>query len=432
MRYEVTNRYGLVVRVAMTALVFALPVGAAGRKGKKRASLRLLSAARNWVTGDACKLEDGTLLVASEWMRGQNLRRVSLHLCRRAGGRYRCSRPTDLAIPRYGNSYTRPSLVCPSATTKPSSPKPARSKNPLLFVSHGSLARSRTSVKVFSVERRAGCRSLRCRNPLRAKLHSKVTAVDPANKEKTVKLGSNLSPFATIGPGGEIWLTLTGAGNHTSSRVWLLRSPDGKRFEASSAKPIFSGTDGGVVKTSAGRFFAVYRSARRPKSAGPAAKKRKSAPSGKKGEAAPDANQPRVMYRWSKDGVSWTRPKQLAGLGGMVGPPRPLPHPDGTVSVFAESRDLPNRRFTIRQTRLAHPDVELRSRDILPPSSKRRLRPVGFCLTPSKLAAVIFAQELRRLRYELRMVGVPIAKAGELRARSPKSQPSKPAISRGD
>ncbi len=102
------------VRKLLVCLMLASILPAqAGPPAPARAGGRILLSgrARQRTAATACGLADGSFLLASEWRRRTNLRRVSIHQCRGVPT-WRCGPPADLAVP--GTFWTRdhPVLAC--------------------------------------------------------------------------------------------------------------------------------------------------------------------------------------------------------------------------------------------------------------------------------------------------------------------------------
>jgi hypothetical protein len=381
----------------------------AGRRATSAPVLRLLGPARTRSYAHACPLSNNTLLVASEWMRGKNLRRVALHLCRRTPTRYRCTSPVDLPLSDPRQGFSHPFLVCPRRprtaasnatvrTQRNSKPQPT-----LLFVRHGRLAAQRTHIAVFAITRHPRCRPGSCRTAVLVQKLSNVSV--PRHT-----LGTDLVPFAHRGPQNLIWLTVSATTSTGARKLWLLHTKDGQQFSLHPRKALWTGRDGAVLRLAKRRFFALYRR-RKPQPSrvirqSPARRLHTAARSVPRQASSGTGSGLRlnVFYRWSKDGTHWTAAKKLPSISAKAG----LPHPWGVdpkrVAVYCETRDPRHARFGIGVISIHTKTGAGKLRQLVPMQRKRKLRPAPFARPGTGKAALLFTQELARLRYDLRVL----------------------------
>ncbi len=144
------NRSHHVRHLLAPALLAALRAWAApppGRPPHPRTWTLLSGRSRQRMATAACRLADGSILLASQWRRRTNLRRVSVHQCRRSGSGWRCGPPADLPLPGTFWTQDHPVLACGPGGTA------------LLAVRLRTLRPGRARIEMFRVQ---GCRG-RCR-----------------------------------------------------------------------------------------------------------------------------------------------------------------------------------------------------------------------------------------------------------------------------
>ncbi len=495
-------------------VVFFSSILSLDSKGRGKTE-RLLSSARQRSRVDACRLADGSFLVASEWLKGQNLRRVSLHRCIFTQKGAQCSGGVDIPIPGHGFGQSHPQLICeglpkpifaPKKTNKSKKSKSKKSKSkkskskitddkpkitprisvpahtPLLYLRQGHLSRGITQLYLYGVfidppphpiyqnqsdhtkNTKAKGKGKGKKERGRRKSHDdkikkggfvkKAANVKRASSAKKVgrkilrKRGGirpkQVCPLAlpssvgskdmigriTRSPTGEIWLTAHESAEGSLPRLWLLKSKNGWTF--GDSEELFSGQDGKVIPLPDGRRFIVYR------------KKEKT-------EGRPET----YAGITDRSDSSWLTPVQISSNHLHMRSSSPVLHPSGKeITLFSAGQNLTVRSHTLylvtlkipaitrpeksakKATKKAGPpqkefhpkkkaskDNNLRVeaiKQMLPLSKKRRLHPKYVSGIPGKKTSsspdknlhkstkafretfIIYAQELEKLRFELR------------------------------
>lgn len=414
----------------------------------KRIDDTMLSFSRQRSRSDACMLSDGTILLASEWIRGQNLRRVSLHRCVITPKGFRCSGPVDIPLPHFSFGQSHPQLVCEGLprelkaqnptgidrrgtkgrTSGPVSDVPANT--PLLYLRQGHLARGLTRLRLYAV-----FSDLAEPGEKRGKKGSKETPKDTAGQrtDKTdmkkilrgsggvsvkkvavIELpstfdGKDMVATATSTKSGEIRLTAHENRGDKIPHLWLMESRNGWSF--SKAHPIFPGQDGIVVTLKNGRLLAAYR-----------IRTSKQSP-------------PQTFARMaSQPEGPWSPPIRISTDLIHLGPPSiRLHHDDPVVSLFAAALHQAVGSNSLFQVELQVGPVKQESsiekkttktrsiktqtgseknkirilsmKRLLPFTKERRLhaQAAQSCKTSRKSGVLLlYAQELKELRFELR------------------------------
>lgn len=466
-----------------------------GAKGRGKTE-RLLSSARQRSRVDACRLSDGSFLVASEWLKGQNLRRVSLHRCILTPEGARCSGGVDIPMPGHGFGQSHPQLICEGlpkpivAPKKRNKSRKSRSKKrkskiaedmlkitpkisvpahtPLLYIRQGRLSRGMTQLYLYAVfinppprpiyqkqsdhtknteysgKKKRGRRNDHGDKIKRAGDFKRATKLERAAKEVLRKKGGiqpkqvcrlgipssirskDMIGRITLSPAGEIWLTTHETADGTLPRLWLLKSKNGWTF--ADSEELFSGQDGKVIPLPDGRRFIVYR------------KKEKT-------ESRPETYA-RITDR---NNSSWLPPVQISSDQLHLRSSSPFFHPSGKeITLFVAGQNLAVRSHTLYLVTLKIPAIKRQNRSkikadsphknspikkedsknhnirvgsikqMLPLSKKRRLHPEYVSAIPGKKTnsspdktlhkskkafgetIIIYAQELEKLRFELR------------------------------
>ena len=359
--------------LGVSAFLFASPV-----LGKPTQSVRLLQANRSRMASDGCWLKDGSLLLASEWMLSHSLRRVSVRRCKWISSRWRCGLRRYLRLRRATNGQSDPTLVCPDVSNRTAKPGPpaAHAAHALLYVREGDLRKGRAAVAAFRVKLppSGGRRSLWVR--------LRVNRLKGFSLPAGIRSARDMRPFARRGLLGGIWLSVTVRRTDGGRECWLLRSPTGIRFTAHSGKPVTRGLGCAAVRVKKDLWVLAYH-------------------------VKGGVKQPvRACYRWSVDGRTWSTPRRLMGGGAVSSNPVALRMPDGSVRFYLEVRRPRGR--TIAEVAFSNAAPFPRERDLLAPTAQRRLRPVALRnFGPRPGALVIYAQELSKLRFELRTLAVP-------------------------
>lgn len=349
------------------------------RAGLPTQPVRLLPANRTRMASDGCWLRDGSLLLASEWMLSHSLRRVSIRRCKWISGRWRCGPRRYLRLRRATNGQSDPALVCPDVSNQAAVAGQLAATaphHPLLFVREGDLRKGRAAVSAFRVK----VPPLRGRRSLWARL--RVNRVSGFSLPAPLRSARDMRPFVRKSQLGGIWLTVTARRADGRNECWLLRSSAGNRFVAHSRKPATRGLGCAAVRLKKDLWALAYHV--------------------KGGVKRP----PRAYYRWSVDGLTWSAPRRLLGGGTPTSHPVVLGMPDGSVRFYLEVRRPRGRSIAevVFSTTVPFP----RERNLLVPTTQRRLRPVAlrnFGSRPGVL--VIYAQELSKLRFELRTLAIP-------------------------
>lgn len=373
------RRGGTPALLACAALGFPAFLFASSVLGKPTRPARLLPSNRSRMASDGCWLKDGSLLLASEWMLSQSLRRVSVRRCRWISSRWRCGPRRYLRLRRATNGQSDPTLVCPdvpnrSAVAGP--PAAHATQHALLYVREGDLRKGRAAVAAFRVR----IPPLGGRRSLWARL--RVNRLKGFSLPAGIRSARDMRPFARRGLFGKVWLSVTVRRADGRRECWLLRSLMGKSFTAHSGKPATRGLGCAVVRLKKDLWVLAYHV---------------------KGGVKQPA---RACYRWSVDGRTWSKPRRLMGGGAASSNPVVLRMPDGSVRFYLEVRRP--RGNTIAEVEFANATPFPRERDLLAPTAQRRLRPVALRNKGSKPGVlVIYAQELSKLRFELRTLAVP-------------------------
>jgi len=439
-------------------------------KGGPAKSERLLSSARQRSRVDACRLADGSFLVASEWLKGQNLRRVSLHRCVFTNKGARCSGGVDIPIPGHGFGQSHPQLVCeglpkpivaPTKTSKSKTSKSKKSKSkrskskrtedefkvtpkisvpantPLLYLREGRLSRGLTQLHLYGIFIDPPPRPIDQRQSDHVR-NLKSTSIRP-KRVCRLALPPSVRSKDMIGRitrnrDGEIWLTAHESPSGVLPRLWLLKSRNGRTF--TDAKELFAGQDGKVIPLPDGRRFMLYRKKEKP-------------------EGRPET----YVRITDRNNSSWLPPVQISSNHLHLRSSSPVLYPSSKeIILFSAGQNLAVRSHTLFSLKLKIPDItrpkgaakktgsaqkslhpekkvsknqNIRVTSIkkmLPLSKKRRLYPefVGFPTgkrpnSPAekiryktqnalKKPVILYAQELKKLRFELRALVIPNSK----------------------
>ncbi len=398
----------------------------------------MLSSARQRSRSDACVLSDGTLLLASEWMKGENLRRVSLHRCVVTRKGFRCSGPVDIPLTQFAFGQSHPQLVCrglsvpikAGKSTRDSGRKPSPgpvsdvpARTPLLYIRHGHFARGLTRLNVYGVffgdsapgEQSAGLKEASKKSGKAETRDVKKILKDSGSirvrKVAQVELpsmfdGKDMVATATRTNAGKIRLTVHEKVSGKNPHLWLLESKDGWFFPR--AHSLFPGEDGVTARLDKNTLLAVYR--RRPS------------------PQSPHETYARIA---SQPGGPWSPPLRISTDLLHMGPPSMERRPDGSGFLIVASA----RHRTVGSNSLIAVELEtgaeraddgdaesgrsregsrtLRvvSRRILLKYTKERRLYAGTAqtcdVTPKDGVLVLYAQELKELMFELRGLLIP-------------------------